>query len=147
MTKQPFAVLPEDDTPALSVFGDKITVLATSAATGGSAITRLYGREGSGPPPHSHDWDESFFVIRGEVEFSFGGETRLARPGSLVHLPAGTVHSFRFGPGGAELLEITGAGSRAVELFTALDREVPTGTEDPAKIAAVMAENGVTLGE
>ena len=46
--------------------------------------------------PHTHPWDESFYVIRGEVDFSVNcSDLRSARPGDLVHVPAGTPHWFR----------------------------------------------------
>lgn len=147
MKDQPFSVTPEDYGPALSVMGDKIDVLARIEATGTYAITLVHGHEGNGPPPHRHDWNESFFVIRGNVEFSFEGETKMAVPGTLVHFPAGTVHSFRFCAGGADVLEITGEGSRAVDMFTALDREIPDGAEDIPRIIEVLARNGVTVVE
>lgn len=145
VTKQPFAVGPKDYAPALNVMGDKINVLAEIATTGAYAITLNHGHEGNGPPPHSHDWDESFFVVKGTVEFSFGGETMLAVPGTLVHIPAGTVHSLKFNAGGAEVLEITGKGSRAIEMFTALDREIPPGSNDIAKTQEVPEGTGVKV--
>lgn len=145
MEKRPFAVMPADYGHALNVLGDTITPIATTGATGYYAITLLRGREGSGPPPHSHDWDESFFVLKGEVEFVLDGKQMVAVPGTLVHFPAGTVHSFRFGAGGSELLEITGQGSRAIEMFTELDREIPAGTTDIPKTVEVLERFGVTM--
>lgn len=146
MNDQPFAVTPGDYKPALHVMGDSIHVLATLATTGVYAMTLVHGREGNGPPPHSHPWSESFFVIRGRVEFDIDDKTSLAVPGTLVHFPAGSVHSFRFRAGGADLLEITGPGSRAVEMFTDFDSEIPAdGTDDP-KTIAVLERNGVRLG-
>jgi len=147
MEKQPFAVTPDAYDRALNVVGTKVTVLASNAATGGYGITFQQGDEGTGPPPHSHDWNEAFFVIKGSVEFSYGEKTMLAVPGTLVHLPAGTVHSFQYGADGGEMLEITGSGSLASEMFTALDQEIPPGPPDIPKIVEVLNKNGVTLAE
>lgn len=48
-----------------------------------------------GPPPHSHEnYEESFLVLEGEMQFIIEGETRVARAGELVDLPPNTVHSF-----------------------------------------------------
>jgi len=44
-------------------------------------------------------------------------------PGTLVHVPASTVHGFRYGTGG-EMLELTGLGSFATQMFTAISREI-----------------------
>jgi quercetin dioxygenase-like cupin family protein len=145
--RKPFVVSPSDYDEALKVMGDQIRVLASLEQTNGYAITLVHGHEGNGPPPHWHAWDESFFVFEGEVEFEIDGEAKVAVPGTLVHFPAGSVHSFRFRPGGARLLEITGKGSRAIEMFTALDREIPVDNQDGARIAKVLRKTGVELAE
>lgn len=108
-------------------------------------ITVQSGNEGTGPPPHSHDWDESFYVTNGQIEFMCGGENAICTAGSLVHVPAGTVHAFRYGQGGGEMLEITGRRSNAVQMFTALDREIPPGPPDVTKVIQVPGEHGVKV--
>lgn len=70
-------------------------MLASKQATGGYEVFLQEGDEGTGPPPHEHAWDESFYVIEGEIEFGIGDDQMTARPGTLVHMPAGTVHWFR----------------------------------------------------
>ncbi len=54
-----------------------------------------------GPPPHHHtQFAELFFVLKGEMEFTVNGETRLLREGEWVDLPPNTLHTFRNpGPG------------------------------------------------
>lgn len=143
--KKSFFTTPSDYPQALNVLGDRITVLARLDQIGDYAVTLNYGQEGHGPPPHSHPWDETFFVVKGKVEFVIDGEAQTATSGTLVHFPAGEVHSFRFGEGGAHLLEISGRGSRAVEMFAALDREVPGEEVDFEKVAEVLGKTGVTL--
>ncbi len=101
MKAQPFVVTPKDCDPALNVLGTKVTVLASNAATQAYEITLQQGDEGMGPPPHSHNWDESFYVLKGKVEFTCAGKTIMCMPGTLVHVPAGTVHGFRYGAAAA----------------------------------------------
>ncbi len=145
MTSKPFVLKPADCKPALNVLGSKMTVLASGSDIEDQQIVVQVGDEGMGPPPPSHDWDESFYIVRGEVVFTCEGETTLCPAGTLVHFPAGTVHAFRIGPGGAEMLEITGKRSNAVPMFTALDRELPPGPPDVAKAIQVLGENGVKV--
>ena len=145
MKTQPFVVTPKDYNRALNVLGTKVTVLASNAETQGYEITIQEGDEGTGPPPHSHNWDEAFFVLIGTVEFSYGDKTVLGVPGTLVHLPGGTVHSFRYGPGGGKTLEITGQGSFASQMFTNIDAEVPPGPPDIPKLMEILKNNGVTV--
>lgn len=145
MKPQPFAVTPDTYARALNVVGEKITVLASNAATQGYEIFLQQGDEGTGPPPHSHDWDESFYVVKGQIEIRYADETVTARPGTLVHLPAGTVHSFRFGAGGGEMVSVTGQTGQAARLFTTIDQEIPAGPPDIPKLMSVARACGVTV--
>ena len=49
---------------------------------------------GAGPHLHRRHVD-SFYVLDGELELTVDGKTVNAQPGELVHVPPGTVHSFR----------------------------------------------------
>ena len=117
--------------------GEKITVLASNAATQGYEIFLQQGDEGTGPPPHSHNWDESFYVIKGNVEVNYGDKTITATPGTLVHVPAGTTHAFHFAAGGGEMISVTGQTSQAAHVFNTIDHEVPAGPLDIPKLIAV----------
>lgn len=145
MKAQPFVVTPADYVPALNVLGIKVTVLASNAATQSYEITLQQGDEGTGPPPHSHNWDESFYVLKGQVEFSCTGKTVMCMPGTLVHVPAGTVHSFHFGVGGGEMFELTGQGGFATQMFTAISKEISPGPPDIPKLLEVVGQYGVTV--
>ena len=142
MTARPFIVAPPDYAPAFNIVGEHITVLASGDATGGYEIFLQRGPEGSGPPPHSHPWDESFFVLEGEIDFGIGADSTTASAGTLVHLPAGTQHWFRFGSGGGEMLSMTSrlGASRA---FADLAREVAPVNPDLERLAEVGARHGV----
>jgi quercetin dioxygenase-like cupin family protein len=49
-----------------------------------------------GPPPHIHHReDESFYLLRGQIEVFDDGRTIRATTGSFVHIPKGTVHAFK----------------------------------------------------
>lgn len=122
MDIKPFIVTPDQRPPELTVMGAKITPLAPATAMSDMQLTYQTGEEGIGPPPHRHDWDESFFITKGEVVFSCDGATSICHAGTLVHVPGGTVHAFSFGPGGGEILEITGKNSHAIQMFTEMSQ-------------------------
>lgn len=143
MKPKHFVLKPEQRDPALSVLGTQVTVLAANAVTQSYGITLQQGDAGTGPPPHCHDWDEAFFVLGGSVEFTCAGETVLCLPGTLVHLPRGTMHGFRYGAGGGQMLEITGEGAQAAQMFTAIDHEIPPGSTDLPRIVQVFGRHGV----
>jgi quercetin dioxygenase-like cupin family protein len=144
MAAKPFIVAPKDYAPALNIVGEHVTVLASGEATGGYEIFHQRGPEGSGPPPHSHPWDESFFVTKGQIDFGIGAETKTASPGTLVHLPAGTVHWFRFGTGGGEMVSMT-SRLGASKMFTDLSREVAPANPDLGKLAEVGGRYGLKV--
>ena len=146
MTAKAFVVAPKDYPRALNVVGEHITVLASAAATGGYEIFLQEGPEGTGPPPHSHPWDESFFVTRGEVDFSIDGADQTAITGTLVHLPAGTLHAFRFRQGGAAMVSMT-SRLGASSLFAELDREIAPEQPDIGKLVAIARQHGLTVAE
>ena len=57
MSAQLFVLRPDQHEPALNVVGTQVTVLASNAATQSDGITLQQGEAGTGPPPHSHDWN------------------------------------------------------------------------------------------
>ena len=144
MAIKPFITAPESYAPALDIVGEHVTVLASGEATEGYEIFLQRGPEGSGPPPHSHPWDESFFVVKGRIEFGIGAESKTALPGTLVHLPAGTVHWFRFGKDGSEMISMT-SRLGASKMFTDLAREVAPVNPDAQKFAEVGARHGLKV--
>jgi quercetin dioxygenase-like cupin family protein len=142
---QAFVTTPEQRPSPLDVVGIAVTVLAPNTRTGSYEITLQEGPEGAGPPPHSHPWDESFYVARGLVLFSAAGTEHAAGPGTLVHVPAGTVHAFRFGPGGGGMVEFSGAGGQATRLFSAVAEEVPEGAANLPQLLRVLERHGVAV--
>lgn len=144
MTIRPFIVAPEDYAEALNIVGEHVTVLASGEATGGYEVFLQRGPEGSGPPPHAHPGDESFYVVRGQIDFGIGAEAKTAVPGTLVHLPAGTVHWFRFGPGGGEMLSMTSRRGAAA-MFADMAREVAPVDPDLGKLAEVGGRHGLRV--
>lgn len=143
---KPFIVKPDRTPRALDVVGEKITVLASGSQTGSYEIFLQAGPEGSGPPPHNHPWDESFYVTKGEITFGIGDEEEemVALPGTLVHLPAGTTHWFRFGKGGGEMVSMT-SREGASHLFADIDREISPDEPDLEKLAEIGLRHQLTV--
>lgn len=136
-----FVVTPDRAPRPLKIVGENVTVLASGAQTGGYEIFRQVGADGSGPPPHNHPWDESFYVVKGEIAFGIEEKEMVARPGTLVHLPAGTMHWFRFGEGGGEMISMT-SREAASRMFTDLDREISPENPDLGKLAEIGMRHG-----
>ena len=77
--------------------GAKVTFLVTGEQSGGTCfIFEGVTPPGGGPPPHIHHREEeSFYLLQGTLTIQAAGRTIQASPGDFVHIPRGTVHSFR----------------------------------------------------
>ena len=124
--------------------GEQITILASGAQTGSYEIFHQVGPEGSGPPPHNHPWDEAFYVLQGEIAFGVGEREMVATPGTLVHLPAGTTHWFRFGAGGGTMLSMT-SREAASRFFADIDQEISPAAPDLEKLGNIAHRNQVAF--
>jgi quercetin dioxygenase-like cupin family protein len=144
MAAKPIIVTPKDYAPTLDIVGEHVTVLASGEATGSYEVFLQRGPEGSGPPPHSHPWDEAFYVTKGRIDFGIGAKSMTATSGTLVHLPAGTAHWFRFGAGGGEMISMT-SRLGASKMFADMAREIPPVNPDLEKLAAVGGRHGLKI--
>lgn len=141
---KPLIVLPGQGPHPLNVVGEKLTILASNDQTNSYEIFLQKGSADSGPPPHHHDWDESFYVLSGEIEFGVDEQTVVGTAGALVHVPRGTTHWFRFGKNGGEMLSMT-SGPGASKFFTEVDRRIPPGAPDLATLAEIATSHGLTV--
>ena len=138
-------VVSVDQASPLKMVGEEVTILASSAQTGSYEIFRQAGPEGSGPPPHSHAWDEAFYVISGEVAFGVDDQQELvARAGTLVHVPGGSTHWFRFGPAGGEMISMT-SSEGASAFFTEVDRDVSPVDPDLGALVGIAAAHKIDI--
>ena len=83
--------------PTLDIFGDLVTVLISTADTGGK-YTFMHGvtPPKGGPPLHKHVSDsEVFHVLSGDFVFMLDGERVEAAEGATVFIPAGVVHQYQ----------------------------------------------------
>lgn len=104
------------------------------------------GPRDSGPPPHSHPWDEAYIGIDGEVEVTIGTTVATLRAGDIAHAPAGTLHSFRIITSTARFRLVT-SGHRASAFFADMDANAPTGAVTPQalpRIVEVARRNGLS---
>lgn len=142
--KSPVIQTPEQAARPLNVGGFQITVLASTERTGGYEMFRIAGPEGTGPGPHYHQWDESFFVLSGAVHCGVGDLESLATKGTLIHVPGGSVHWFRFAEGGGEFFSITSQGN-ASNMFDAFDKGINWANPDRSALIELAAQYGQTV--
>jgi quercetin dioxygenase-like cupin family protein len=81
--------------PHIGLVGDTYTILLTGKDTAGRyCLIDMYVPPGGGPPPHRHDFEESFTVLEGEIEAVFRGLISIVRTGQTIHIPANAPHWF-----------------------------------------------------
>ena len=68
----------------------------------------------------------------------------IAVPGTLVHLPAGTTHWFRFGKGGGEMISMTSREAASL-FFTDVDRAISAEQPDIPKLVEVANQHQLTV--
>lgn len=93
----PTAFQPSADQPAFWMGGDRITILIGGEQSGGAcAVVEAFTVPGGGPPAHIHHAEaETFYALDGDITIIAGEQTIRARPGTCVHVPAGTIHRFK----------------------------------------------------
>src|SRR6266496_2021160 len=83
-------------------------VLLRSEQSGGQlAVVELGG--GGRPPLHHHDFDETFYVLEGELTFQLGDERFTRRAGEIAFAPGGVPHTYA---------NLSGAPARALLVIT-----------------------------
>ncbi len=97
LTQKQIKHVPAGTAPAYCGPGDRVAFLITGAETSGAFFMAEVSVEpGGGPPPHVHSREEeSFYVYQGMLAFQIGGKELNASAGDFIHLPRGTVHSFK----------------------------------------------------
>jgi quercetin dioxygenase-like cupin family protein len=110
ITSQPASPIPADDLqrdlkvarpetdaalPHIGLVGDTYTVLLSGEDTDGRyCLIDMHIPPGGGPPPHRHDFEESFTVLAGEIEATFRGKKTVVKTGETISIPGNAPHSF-----------------------------------------------------
>jgi quercetin dioxygenase-like cupin family protein len=81
--------------PHIGLVGDTYTILLSGKDTAGRfCLIDMHIPPNGGPPPHRHDFEESFILLDGEIEATFRGTKSTARAGETIHIPANAPHQF-----------------------------------------------------
>jgi quercetin dioxygenase-like cupin family protein len=86
-----------DDAPGGDVLGGAIHTRVRSEDTAGQygLIEQVVPAGFPGPPLHVHpDFEETFYVIEGQIAVRVGDEAHEAGPGAVAVVPRGTPHTF-----------------------------------------------------
>ena len=82
---------------AFTFVTDRVTTKVSARDTGGQySLMTWVAAPKTGSPPHAHaHYDETFYVLGGQLEFVLGHDSFTIGAGDFVRVPAGTRHAFR----------------------------------------------------
>jgi quercetin dioxygenase-like cupin family protein len=105
--------------PAYWTVGCMFRFLVSSVDAGGSYTTmEITVPPGEGANPHSHSAEaEQFYVLDGDLNFEVGGEELSVGAGDFLHIPRGTVRSFKAAEHHARLLATFVPGTGIEQVF------------------------------
>ena len=132
-------VRPNEDQNLLhfGVVGDTYTILVRGADTNGRyCLIDMYVPPGGGPPPHRHDFEESFTLLEGEVEVTFRGEKSTARTGDTLNIPSNAPHQFHNASDRPARLLCVCSPAGQDEFFMEVGVPVASRTATPPKLTA-----------
>ena len=147
ITSQPITPVPSDNfkrnlktanpntdpsLPHIGLVGDTYTVLLSGDDTNGRyCLIDMHIPPGGGPPPHRHDFEESFTLLEGEIEATFRGAKSVVRAGETLSIPANAPHSFTNASEQAARLLCICAPAGQEEFFAQVGVPVATRTTAP----------------
>ena len=121
--------------PHLGVVGDTYTLLLTGKQTAGRyCLIDMHIPPGGGPPPHRHDFEESFMILEGEIEATFRGNRVVVRAGETLHIPANAPHQFTNRSAAPVRLHCLRAPAGQEQFFEEVGVQVATRTTPPPKL-------------
>lgn len=128
----------------LHVLGTQVRFLCEAQDTGNAwSLMEVTVPQDAGPPPHTHQWDEAYFITQGEVRFDVGTRSFTAKAGDFVYTPAGAVHGFRGASQTPARLLIFDAPAHAGTFFKRVDREVNNLPADLPKVLRIGEDTGI----
>jgi quercetin dioxygenase-like cupin family protein len=131
----------DSKSPFIGIVGDTYTILLTGNDTRDRfCLIDMHVPPGGGPPPHRHDFEESFTMLVGEIEVTFRGLKSVLRAGETANIPANAPHQFQNRTGQPARLLCICSPAGQEEFFLALGVPVAGRTTPPPKPdAAAMA--------
>lgn len=116
--------------------GDTYTILLSGQQTDGRyCLIDMHIPPGGGPPPHRHDFEESFTVTEGEIEATFRGEKSTVHAGQTMNIPANAPHSFTNVSQSAARLLCLCAPAGQEEFFAQIGVPLPTRRSTPPQLS------------
>ena len=89
-------IVKSDEGREFGFFGDTVTIKTSWKETNGSySLMHWTVPAGASAVPHAHEcYEETFYILSGELEVLLGESTYPASPGDFIRVPEKTRHGF-----------------------------------------------------
>ncbi len=134
--KRSLTVAHTDNLPHIGLVGDTYTITVTGEQTAGRfCVIDMHIPPGGGPPPHRHDFEETFILLEGQMEATFRGKKSVVRVGETLNIPANAPHQFRNASGEAVRMLCICSPAGQEKFFLEVGVPVATRTTAPPKLS------------
>lgn len=134
--KRRLTIAQPDNLPHIGLVGDTYTITVTGEETAGRfCVIDMHIPPGGGPPPHRHDFEETFILLEGQMEATFRGQKSTVRAGETLNIPANAPHQFRNASGEAVRVLCICSPAGQERFFLEVGVPVSTRTTPPPKLS------------
>ena len=133
--KRSLTVAQPDNLSHIGLVGDTYTTTVTGEQTAGRlCVIDMHIPPGGGPPPHRHDFEETFILLVGQIEATFRGKKSTVHAGETLNIPANALHQFHNASNGAVRMLCICSPAGQEKFFLEVGVPVATRTTPPAKL-------------
>jgi len=124
-----------DNLPHIGLVGDTYTIIVTGEDTNERfCVIDMHIPPGGGPPPHRHDFEETFVLLEGEMEATFRGKKSTVHAGDTLNIPANAPHQFYNASTGPVRMLCICSPAGQEKFFLEVGVPVATRTTPPPKL-------------
>lgn len=121
--------------PHIGLVGDTYTITVSGEDTAGRfCVIDMHIPPGGGPPPHRHNFEETFILLEGEMEATFRSKKAVFRAGDTINIPANAPHQFHNSSSNAVRLLCICSPAGQENFFKEVGVPVATRTTTPPKL-------------
>jgi quercetin dioxygenase-like cupin family protein len=130
-----FAQADAETAPHIGLVGATYTITVAGKDTNGRfCVIDMHVPPGGGPPPHRHEFEETFILLDGEVQVTFRGQKSTLRAGDTVNVPSNAPHQFHNASSEPVRMICICSPAGNDEFFLEVGVPVPTRTTPPPRL-------------
>ncbi len=130
-----FAQADGETAPHIGLVGDTYTITVAGKDTNSRfCVIDMHVPPGGGPPPHRHEFEETFILLEGEVQVTFRGKTFTVHAGDTINVPSNAPHQFHNASSQPVRMLCICSPAGNDEFFLEVGVPVPTRTTPPPRL-------------